>query len=46
MSIGTFSRASSISIKALRAYHAQGILEPAVVDEETGFRSYHVGQAR
>ena len=44
MSIGTFSRASSISIKALRAYHAQGILEPAVVDEETGFRSYHVGQ--
>jgi DNA-binding transcriptional MerR regulator len=44
MSIGTFSRAASISIKALRAYHAQGILEPAVVDEETGFRSYHVGQ--
>jgi DNA-binding transcriptional MerR regulator len=44
MSIGTFSRASSISIKALRAYHAQAILEPAVVDEETGFRSYHAGQ--
>ncbi|MDV3220528.1 MerR family transcriptional regulator [Intrasporangium sp.] len=44
MSIGTFSRASSISIKALRAYHAQGILEPAIVDDETGFRNYHVGQ--
>lgn len=44
MSIGTFSRAASISIKALRAYHAQGILEPAVVDGETGFRSYHAGQ--
>ena len=44
MSIGTFSRASSISIKALRAYHAQGLLEPAVVDETSGFRSYHAGQ--
>ena len=30
--IGMFSRASSISIKALRAYHEAGILVPARVD--------------
>ena len=40
MSIGTFSRASLLSIKALRAYHAAGILVPAKVDPATGFRAY------
>lgn len=44
LSIGTFSRASSLSIKALRAYHAQGLLVPATVDPETGFRRYDAGQ--
>ncbi|MBA3369278.1 MAG: MerR family DNA-binding transcriptional regulator [Geodermatophilaceae bacterium] len=40
MSIGTFSRASLLSIKALRAYHAAGILVPAQVDQATGYRAY------
>ncbi|MBA3278330.1 MAG: MerR family transcriptional regulator [Geodermatophilaceae bacterium] len=40
MSIGTFSRASLLSIKALRAYHAAGILVPAEVDPATGYRAY------
>lgn len=38
--IGPFSRASSLSIKALRAYHEQGVLVPAQVDPDTGYRVY------
>ncbi|MEI7056506.1 MerR family transcriptional regulator [Nocardioides sp. CCNWLW239] len=44
LSIGTFSRAASLSVKTLRAYHAQGLLTPAAVDPETGFRRYAAGQ--
>ena len=42
--IGMFSRASSLSIKALRAYHESGILVPARVDRRTGYRMYTVDQ--
>ena len=42
--IGPFSRASYLSIKALRAYHEAGLLVPAVVDPRTGYRSYSVAQ--
>ena len=42
--IGPFSRASFLSIKALRAYHERGILVPAAVDEETGYRVYEAAQ--
>jgi DNA-binding transcriptional MerR regulator len=38
--IGMFSRASSLSIKMLRAYHEAGILVPAEVDRFTGYRMY------
>lgn len=44
MSIGLFSRASLLSIKALRAYHEADILVPAEVDPRTGYRAYHVAQ--
>jgi DNA-binding transcriptional MerR regulator len=44
MTIGTFSRSSSLSIKALRAYHEAGILVPARVDPASGYRSYTVDQ--
>ncbi len=44
MTIGTFSRASLLSIKALRNYHSSGLLVPAKIDPETGYRGYHVGQ--
>jgi DNA-binding transcriptional MerR regulator/effector-binding domain-containing protein len=44
MGIGMFSRSSLLSIKALRAYHQQGILVPAAVDPITGYRAYHPGQ--
>src|SRR2546430_103686 len=42
--IGDFSRASSLSVKALRAYHETGLLVPADVDPLTGYRSYSVAQ--
>jgi DNA-binding transcriptional MerR regulator len=42
--IGPFARASSLSIKALRAYHEAGLLVPAEVDPQTGYRSYSVAQ--
>ncbi len=42
--IGPFSRASSLSVKALRAYHEGGLLVPAEVDPGTGYRSYSVSQ--
>jgi DNA-binding transcriptional MerR regulator len=42
--IGPFSRASWLSIKALRAYHESGLLVPAVVDPATGYRSYTSAQ--
>jgi DNA-binding transcriptional MerR regulator len=42
--IGAFSRASWLSIKALRAYHESGLLVPAAVDPDTGYRLYSVAQ--
>jgi DNA-binding transcriptional MerR regulator len=42
--IGMFSRASSLSIKTLRAYHEGGILVPARVDPATGYRNYTADQ--
>ncbi len=42
--IGEFSRASWLSVKALRAYHESGLLVPAEIDPATGYRSYTVAQ--
>ena len=42
--IGPFSRASYLSVKTLRAYHEVGVLVPAVVDPQTGYRSYSIAQ--
>src|SRR3954452_25595967 len=39
-----FSRASSLSIKSLRAHHESGLLVPASVDPRTGYRDYTVDQ--
>ena len=40
VSIGDFSRMTHLSIKALRFYHDQGLLEPAEIDPATGYRFY------
>lgn len=44
MTIGLFARSCLLTVKALRNYHQQGILVPAAVDPETGYRAYHPGQ--
>ncbi len=40
LSIGTFSRLGHISVRMLRHYDAIGLLRPARVDPETGYRYY------
>lgn len=44
LSIGDFSRMTHLSAKALRHYHDAGLLEPAYVDGQTGYRSYETSQ--
>jgi len=45
LAIGAFSRLTHLSIKTLRYYHEVGLLEPAVVDPDSGYRYYQPGQA-
>ena len=40
LSIGAFARRTRLSVKALRLYAELGLLEPAWVDPETGYRFY------
>jgi DNA-binding transcriptional MerR regulator len=42
--IGDFARATHMSVKTLRHYHSVGVLEPAEVDPETGYRRYTTDQ--
>ena len=44
LAIGDFSRMTHLSVKSLRRYHDMGILEPADVDRETGYRYYEAAQ--
>jgi DNA-binding transcriptional MerR regulator len=44
MAIGDFSRATHLSVKALRHYHDVGLLSPLEVDRHTGYRFYGTGQ--
>jgi DNA-binding transcriptional MerR regulator len=44
MSIGEFARRSRLSAKALRLYDELGLLEPARVDAESGYRYYSASQ--
>ena len=44
LSIGEFAEITHLSIKTLRRYHELGLLEPAAVDQRTGYRSYDIGQ--
>ncbi|MVQ47719.1 MerR family transcriptional regulator [Nocardioides sp. MAH-18] len=49
LSIGDFSRMTFLTVKALRHYHEVGLLEPARIDEHSGYRYYRpeqVAQAR
>ena len=44
LSIGEFGVRSRLSPKALRLYQELGLLEPAAVDPDTGYRSYQLAQ--
>ena len=44
LSSGEFSARSHLSPKALRLYRELGLLEPAAVDPDTGYRSYEPAQ--
>ena len=44
LSIGDFSLMTHLSIKTLRYYHQVGLLEPAAVAPDTGYRYYGVEQ--
>jgi DNA-binding transcriptional MerR regulator len=46
LSIGAFARLSRLSVKRLRHYDELGLLEPASVDERSGYRYYTPEQAR
>jgi DNA-binding transcriptional MerR regulator len=46
MSIGEFATRSRLSAKALRLYDEQGLLPPARVDEDSGYRFYEPDQLR
>lgn len=38
--IGEFAKLSGVTVKTLRHYDKVGLLKPARVDEETGYRFY------
>jgi DNA-binding transcriptional MerR regulator len=40
LSIGEFARLTRLSVRTLRRYHETGLLEPASVDSESGYRYY------
>ena len=40
MPIGRFARLTGLTVKALRHYDEVGLLRPAAVDPDTGYRSY------
>jgi DNA-binding transcriptional MerR regulator len=44
LKIGDFSSLAQVSIKTLRYYDERGLLSPAHVDPETGYRYYSASQ--
>jgi DNA-binding transcriptional MerR regulator len=42
--IGDFSRMTFLSVKALRHYHEVGLLPPAEIDPDSGYRRYRLEQ--
>jgi DNA-binding transcriptional MerR regulator len=44
LTVGEFSRMTHLSVKTLRHYHQVGLLEPAQVNPDTGYRYYTTEQ--
>jgi DNA-binding transcriptional MerR regulator len=38
--IGEFSKVTGLTVKTLRFYHEEGVLNPTAIDEQTGYRYY------
>lgn len=45
LKIGTMAEVCSTTPRALRHYQDEGILQPEIVDEESGYRSYSIMQS-
>ena len=43
-SIGEFARLGGVSVRTLRHYDEIGLLRPAMVDQDTGYRGYAADQ--
>ena len=46
LKIGEFSKLSHLTVKALRFYEKEGLLEPAFIDPWTGYRFYETRQLK
>ena len=46
LAIGVFSRMTHLSVVTLRHYHEVGLLTPAEIDPQSGYRFYAPGQVR
>jgi DNA-binding transcriptional MerR regulator/effector-binding domain-containing protein len=44
LNIGDFARSTQLSVKMLRHYHELGLLTPAAIDPESGYRQYDSAQ--
>src|SRR3984957_13501607 len=44
LAIGDFSRATHLTVKTLRHYHETGLLQPAQIDPQTGYRRHQTDQ--
>ena len=44
LTVGDFARITHLSVKTLRHYHQVGLLEPADVNPDTGYRYYAAEQ--
>ncbi len=44
LTVGDFSRATHLSVKTLHHYHEVGLLDPAAVNPDTGYRYYSAAQ--
>jgi DNA-binding transcriptional MerR regulator len=40
LTIGEFAQVTHLSVRTLRRYHERGLLEPAVIDPDSGYRYY------
>ena len=45
LTLGQMARANNMTEKSLRFYQQKGLLEPELVDDETGFRYYGILQS-